>query len=206
MNMIQLRKQPFILITAFALLFAIGCSDSGTGVEESQLETLVAENIPANVNAERGAAPDYTLFNLERGEIVEDSLSADWDIGLSGTSIIVNGGENGPGEAGIVSLDVGFEQVTTAPSEGYADAPAADWYNYTGQDSQPFFAVIPKENFTMVVKTGDGEHYAKVRILSYYYDSPDTASAEFANLETRPESRYYTFEYAIQLNGTRDLQ
>ncbi|NBB77615.1 MAG: hypothetical protein GVY02_09565 [Bacteroidetes bacterium] len=204
--MIQLLRQPVILISAIVLLFAVGCSDSGTGADESLLETNIAENIPANAGAARDAAPDYTFYDLENGIVIEDSLSGDWDLGFSATSIIANGGQNGPGQGGIISLDVAFPQVTLAPSEGYSGAPESDWYNYTGQQTQPLFAVIPKEDFTMVVKTGNGENYAKIRILSYYYDNPETSSAEFANLETRPDDRYYTFEYTIQLNGSRDLQ
>ncbi len=52
-----------------------------------------------------------------------------------------------------------------------------------------------------MVRTGDGEYYAKIRILSYYEGNPEPDTEEFENAP----SRYYTFEYAIQMDGSTDL-
>ena len=199
------RNTLFILLLSLLLTSAfIGCDDS-TGAEELQIETRIAEDIPANPGADRGAPPNYTLYNLERGEIVTDSVSSDWDLGFSGTNIIVNGGQYGPGNGSAVSLDVNFADVSLAPSSGLTAEMITDWYNYTGDRMQPMFAVLPIEDKTIVVHTGDGEHYAKVRIISYYEGNPDYTTDEFSNMQTRPASRYYTFEYTIQMDGSREL-
>lgn len=208
------HRIQLIPITLFALLISVtACSDSGTDPgDEFQVETNTAEDVPANPDAERGAPADYTFYDLEAGAIIsdEDSASTEWDLAFSGLNILVNSGTSGPGDGGAVVLDVAFDQVSMAPSEGYVtDAegePAINgWYNYTGQEGDPAHAVLPVENKTIVLKTGDGEQYAKVRIISYYKGNPDTSTEKFSNLETRPPSRYYTFEYAIQMNGSREF-
>lgn len=120
-----------IIATAFALIIT-ACSDSSTGPEnEFQVENHTAEDVPANPNAERGTPPDYTFYSLEEGAVVadEDSATTEWDLGFNATSIIVNGGSSGPGEGGAINLDIAFDEVTTAPSEGYSEDGMADWYN-----------------------------------------------------------------------------
>lgn len=204
------------LITASVILLVSACSDSATGPGEveSQLEVRTAANIPANPDAERGDPADYTFYDLQNGEIVADTDSATntWDIAFSSTTILTNSGASGPGEGGAIILDVPFEEVTLAPSEGYNTdtentlaIPTGDengWYNYTSTDQNPNHAILPIENKTIVIRTGDGEHYAKIRILSYYKGNPEITS----DMQFPPQDdRYYTFEYAIQLNGTREL-
>lgn len=70
---------------------------------------------------------------------------------------------------------------------------------YTGNEGTPPHTVLPKENKTFVIKTGDGQYYAKLRILSYYKGNPQISD------ETPEDSRYYTFEYSIQLDGSREF-
>lgn len=212
--MLSINKKSLsipLLIATIAFVFTNCDSTTGSGELESQIEIHTAKDVPANADAGRGAPPDFTFYNLENHEIISDSdsVSNAWDIAFSGTTILVNGGVSGPGEGGAVVLDQAFDATDQAPSSGYevdTDTSHAitDWYNYTG-DSEPAHAVLPIENTTIVLKTGDGDHYAKFRIISYYKGNPDTSTDEFANMETRPPSRYYTFEYAIQLNETREL-
>ena len=57
-------------------------------------------------------------------------------------------------------------------------------------------AITPIAGRTIVLTTGEGG-YAKVRILSYYRGNPATPSGD---------SRYYTFEYVVQPDGSRDFQ
>ncbi|MDZ7695085.1 MAG: HmuY family protein [Balneolaceae bacterium] len=196
-------RLQLIPITLCVLLIGFtACEDSATGPKSTfQLETNTAEDIPANPNAERGAPADYTFYDLETGAIVadEDSATTEWDLGFNATLIIVNTGDSGPGEGGALALDVAFEEVNTAPSEGYSEDGIADWYNYTGTEGTPPHTVLPKEDKTFLIKTGDGEHYAKIQILSYYEGNPEITD------ETPESSRYYTFEYAIQLDGSRQF-
>lgn len=136
-----------------------------------------------------------TYYDLDSGEPVEDPESSQWDIAFSGTTIEANSANGG----GIQGLNIAFANTTEAPTEGYS-ADNSGWYTYTG-NTAPLHAVLPLEDYTLVVQTPDGL-YAKVRIISYYEGNPDTSSETFANTETRPESRYFTFEYAIQTDGS----
>ncbi|HBQ61649.1 MAG TPA: hypothetical protein DD671_19085 [Balneolaceae bacterium] len=136
-----------------------------------------------------------TYFDLDTGEIVEDASSSQWDIAFSGTAINANA-ENG---GGILDLNIPFADVTEAPTEGYGE-DNSNWYSYTG-NTPPSHAVLPVDGLTLIVQTPDGK-YAKVRMISYYEGNPDTSTEEFADSATRPEARYFTFEYAVQTDGS----
>jgi hypothetical protein len=56
-----------------------------------------------------------------------------------------------------------------------------------------------------VIKTSDGK-YAKLEMKSYYKGNPDTTTPTFADLATRPASRFYTFRFAYQADGSTTLQ
>jgi hypothetical protein len=140
----------------------------------------------------------FTYYDLDAGEIVEDSLSSQWDIAFNATNIIANGGNGG----GILSLNIAFEDVDEAPVEGFQPSLETAWYTYTGEaPTGPKHAILPKDGVTLVVLTPEGK-YAKVKILSYYEGNPDPSSPEFANFVTRPSDRHYTFEYAVQTDGS----
>ena len=172
----------------------------------------------------------FTLFDLDENKIIlsssvtdptqrrADSTATVWDIGFRGTTIIFNGGESGPGEAQAQILTQPFHEVTEAPGDGYiADGknttcppiqtPAGPvpgstlaictgsgngWYNY---DSG---LISPIPGRTIVIKTATGD-YASLRILSYYRGNPNPP-------DSNEPSRYYTFEYILQADGSKDLQ
>ncbi|WP_428235965.1 HmuY family protein [Gracilimonas sp.] len=140
-----------------------------------------------------------TYFDLDTGEIVEDSASSQWDIAFSGTAISANAENDG----GIMALNIPFADVTEAPTEGYEESNTS-WYTYTG-NTPPVHAVLPVDGLTLVVQTPEGK-YAKVRMISYYKGNPDTSTQEFADTNTRPESRYFTFEYAVQTAGSVNFE
>lgn len=209
--MISITKKSLPLLTAAIAFVFSACKDSGTGPEnEFQAETHTVTDIPADT----AGTGEYTFFSLRENTIVEDSASTEWDIALAGTNILTNSGVSGPGDGGALILDIAFEDVTIAPSEGYnvdtdtllAIPTGTDngWYHYTG-DQPPTHAILPLENKTIILKTGDGQYYAKLRILSYYEGNPDTSTESFANFGTRPEGSVYTFEYTIQQNGSREF-
>lgn len=214
--MLPITKKPLSLsIIAAALVFAFtACSDDTTGTngeEESQLETHTVEDIPADTSY----TGNITYYSLRENSLVEesDSASTDWDIAFSGTTIYTNNEASGPGSGGAIVLDQSFDATTMAPSEGYAvDTTATNlaiptgsdngWYNY----NTTTHIVTPLPDKTIVLRTADGENYAKLKVLSYYKGHPDVSSDEFNNNPDEYPSRYYTFEYAIQLNGSRELQ
>ncbi len=199
---------PFLAVIGLTLFSS--CSDSSTGSDdpEPEIEAQTVENLHAS--DEEGT---YTFFDLETGSTVSsaDSASTEWDIAFSGTSVLVNSGTSGPGSGGAVVLDVAFDEVTIAPETGYVvdgaeEKAISGWYNYTGQTGNPQHAILTLDK-TIVVRTADGNHYAKLEIMSYYQGNPDTSTDEFASFATRPASQYFTFRYTIQLTeGIRDLQ
>lgn len=139
----------------------------------------------------------YTFFDLDSGELVEDSVSSAWDIGFNATNIIANSSQNG----GIQSLNIAFADVDEAPTSGYGESNAT-WYTYTGEaPTGPKHAILPNDGQTLVVLTPEGK-YAKIKIMSYYKGNPDVSAQDFINF-IRPASRYYTFEYAVQSDGSR---
>ncbi|MFO7846275.1 MAG: HmuY family protein [Balneolaceae bacterium] len=206
-----------LLLAASALLF-FSCDNTTTGVEdepESEVDIRTIEDLHAPGTRTNPAA-NFVYFSLRDEEIVahEDSASTNWDIAFRGTDIIINSGVSGPGEAESLMLDVPFDDVGIAPPDGYSvdseEAYAIEgsggWYTYTGPQGNPSHALIADEDVTIVMKTADGNHYAKLKIISYYEGNPDTSTEEFANLETRADSPYYTFQYAIQLGeGIREF-
>jgi hypothetical protein len=64
------------------------------------------------------------------------------------------------------------------------------WYNYNSTTN----LITSIAGKVFVVKTHDGK-YAKMEIISYYKDAPATPDATAL-------SRYYTFRYVYQPNGT----
>lgn len=208
------KRLLLILLCSLGLSVLISCDSNSSGPEEpeSEIEVTTIENLEANKDGDA-----YTFFSFHTGQEIAqaDSATTNWDIAFRGTSVLVNSGSSGPGEAGAVMLNVPFSQVEIAPLEGYVidseEEPAilgnGGWYTYTGhQGTPPLHAIIANEDMTLVLKSADGNHYIKLEIISYYLGNPDTSSEEFANTETRAESRYYTFRYAIQqIEGLREL-
>ncbi|MEM1041052.1 MAG: HmuY family protein [Bacteroidota bacterium] len=164
----------------------------------------------------------FTLYDLDENEVVlswaeEDQAVRDaainsptWDIGFQSTTIIFNGGDSGPGMGTAQVLEDLFADVTEAPANGYAaDGANADcstgfavctgsdngWYNYNFMTN----IVSPLPGRTIVMTTGEGD-YAKVRVMSYYQGAP-TDPDPFSD-----PSRYYTFEYVLQPDGSRNLE
>ena len=64
------------------------------------------------------------------------------------------------------------------------------WYNYDA----PTNIISPIAGKVLLIKTADGKH-AKMEILSYYKGAPATPNSS-------SQSRYYTFRYVYQPDGT----
>ncbi|ELR69092.1 hypothetical protein C900_05481 [Fulvivirga imtechensis AK7] len=205
---------------AIAITFlTIACDDDDNSVVVKQLEAEVVEDLQADPQSNpdgtaREGTNQFTLYSLKDNKVIpnSDSATTKWDIGFRSTAIIVNGGDSGPGQ-GEAQITTGiFEELTEAPETGYkkdeegsyAIQGTDGWYNYTGHTGTPVNAIIPIPGKTIVIKTAEGK-YAKIEILSYYYGSPNTTTAEFADMATRSPSRYYTFRFIYQHNGSRNL-
>ena len=220
-----MKSIPFALYFGLlsSFLFLSSCSDSDddeTG-GSATLEVQTAKDIPADADAVsgppgQGPPPNYTFYSLTDGKIVDkaDSNSTKWDIALAGTTILVNGGTSGPGEGEAQVVTGAFDDLTEAPESGYeTDSEAGraiptgsnnGWYNYTGFEGTPSNAVLPLPGRVIVLRTAES-NYAKLEILSYYRGSPDTSTATFADTDARPDGKYYTFQYVVQPNGSRQF-
>lgn len=217
--MYNINKYKLLIILAASVLLN-ACSDSTSALEEevlSEIDINTVENLYAPFDRNDPQNSPFVYFNLRTGETVdaEQADSQNWDIAFRGTSVIINSGDSGPGAAGALILDVEFDEVSIAPTEGYrqdhADEPAitgnGGWYTYTGTQGNPAHAILAHDDTTIIMKTADGNHYVKLHIMSYYKGNPDYDTEEFVNLRTRPASQHYTFRYAIQMaEGLRDLK
>ena len=152
----------------------------------------------------------YTLFSLRDARVVvgptdavrTDSASTAWDLGVRGTTVIVNGGVSGPGQGAAALLRTPFEAVTTVPTDslvvdgdnacprgtGLAICTGSGngWYLYSGN------GVTPIADRTLVVRLAEGGA-ARLRFLNYTVGEPDA---------TGERPRLYTFEYALLPDGS----
>jgi hypothetical protein len=137
-------------------------------------------------------ATSKTYFSIDKETTVTgtDTTTANWDIALQRTNILVNSGSSGKGTTTAQVLkNTSFDKVTTAPADGYIEDSAQakavppgtgqGWYLYDMTNH----AINPAPGRVIVVKTASGK-YAKVEILNYY-----------KNGEGDPG--YYTFRYAF---------
>lgn len=158
----------------------------------------------------------FIYFSFDKGDtvnIANPANSLEWDVGFKRTTIVVNSGTSGPGNGGAGWLEgVNFEDVTTVP-EGFEFAiddtnntsgsslaiPTGSgngWYTYTGPPNHWILAI---EDRVFLFRTAD-EKYAKVKFISYY------ASGEPPTEPLQADSRYYTFKYVYQPDGSTRFQ
>lgn len=203
------RTLPHLIALSLALFLTTGCdSNSAMDQEPEPLETTMAIDVPADpiIGLENGrpvGAGVTTYYSLRTNSVVTNAASTDWDIALQGTSLYVNGGTSGPGQGAAQVVTGVFEELMEAPESGYqtdaegglaiATGSGNGWYNYNPATQ----TVTPIPGRVLMIKTANGL-YAKVKILSYYQGMPDPVTAESV-------SRYYTFEFVLQPDGTRSF-
>jgi hypothetical protein len=184
------------------------CSDDDNNTTNVSLETKTYSNLYAPQTGGQGqpVGGAFTKFSFSQNTTVTDDS---WDIAFRGTTIIVNGGSaigitdeptrTGNGAVSIVTNTL--DAVTTIPdvssfvqdaTNTYAIPTGSGngWYNYNSTTN----LITPIAGKVFVIKTHDGK-YAKMEIISYYKDAPATPDATAL-------SRYYTFRYIYQPNGT----
>lgn len=154
------------------------------------------------------AGGPYTLYSFKDNKQVAntDSATNKWDVGFRGTTIIVNGGAIRTGQGGAYIYTGTFDALTTVPTSAtfaqdrsatqlaITAASGQGWYNY--DQTTNIISAIPGR--VLVIRTGDGK-YAKMEILSYYQGAPSAPTATSV-------SRYYTFRYLYQPDGSQTLK
>lgn len=228
----MLRIPLFVALLGLTL----AACDSADPLVETPIRARVAANIDAdpavrdpNTGVAR-ATGRYTLYSLRDSSVVlnynnpvrTDSASTRWDIGFRGTSIIVNGGNSGPGQgaavvalgtfesfasvADSVALRVDGAATSTCPGRNTQTGPVPGvplaicggsdngWYNYNQQQN----LVTPLAGRTILVRTADGRGFAKVQFQSYYRGAPAVPVTSGAGAD---QDRTYTFRYVLNPAG-----
>ena len=205
------------LVVAVCLSSAFfSCKKEDNPVVVQPLTATTVKDVPADptsMTSTTGQQPvaatgKFTLFSFKDNKQIANSDSATnkWDIGFRGTTIIVNGGPIRTGQGGAYVHTGTFEETTSVPvSATFAQDQSATqlaittgsgkgWYNY--DQTTNIISSIPGKVF--IIRTGDGK-YAKMDILSYYQGAPATPAATSV-------TRYYTFRYVYQPDGSQSLK
>lgn len=158
-------------------------------------------------------AGKYAFYSLESNKSIasSDSATTKWDIGFRGTSIIVNGGNSGPGlGAGFVYVGL-YNNLSTIPADStfkidnaptnYAITSGSNkgWYVYDAINN----LISPIPGRVLVIRTASGK-YVKLEILNYYKGGV-TPAASASDVIKLTEQRYYTFRFTYQPNGTKSF-
>ena len=199
----KFKTLALVLISGSALLIT-SCSKNND--DPAPAPVTLTTNTVTDLDGSKG----NVYYSLSTNSVVTgaDTAGTKWDIKFSSTSILVNGGTSGSGTAQAQVVSSTFADLVTAPATGYkTDAKGAaaitGWYTYTAETA-PQHAILATPGKILVVKTSAG-NYAKIEMKSYYKGNPDPTTAAFADLATRPASRYYTFKFAYQANGSTTL-
>jgi len=192
-NTLKMLSIAFLL-GAVSLSFSSCSKDDGDDNVTPELEVKTVEDLDGS------GGPVF--FNLSSEAAVEESATT-WDIKFNGSNFSFGNGAQVQVVEGI------FDNFVKAPESGYSAEDLAgigSVYTYTGQaPSGAQHAVLPTPGRILVIKTHDNK-YAKIELISYYLGNPDTSSEAFINLETRPQSRVFTFRYVVQPDGTTNLK
>lgn len=202
----KLSRSTLVVLSLFVIVAA--CDSSSGSDDFVPANVLTATDVPADPPTGVDSlgrpvgANAFTFYSLRENKIIArtDSATTNWDIAVKATTILVNGGTSGPGNGAAQVLVTTMEDLTEAPSDGYTEDSASSfaiptgsgngWYNYEPATNQ----ITPIAGRVIVIRCADGT-YAKLRILSYYRGAPAVPDAS-------SESRYYTFEFAHQEDGS----
>jgi len=194
-----------LALSSAIILLASSCSKNGDDA------TPAVSKLTTKTVTDLDGSTATLYYSLSTGAQVTgaDTATSKWDVKFKGTSIFINGGTSGTGTTQAQIVSSTFETLTTAPTADYktdaTGAPAiSGWYTYTAT-TEPQHAILTIPGKIIVIKTSDSK-YAKVEMISYYKGNPNTTTAEFANLATRPASRFYTFRFAYQGDGTTSFK
>ena len=199
-----IQKLSIIALSSI-VLFASCKKDEVVTIVPAKAETvkdLAADPTTTSTTGQPVSTGKYTFYSFKSGIIAStDSASNKWDVAFKGTTILTNGGTSGVGQGSANVLSGIFDEVKEIPASATFNqdtktvlaiptGSGKGWYNYDGATN----IVSPIAGKVLLIKTADGK-YAKMEILSYYKGTPTTPNAS-------SQSRYYTFRYVYQPDGT----
>lgn len=189
------------------LAFFVACEKSSVN-EPPPVTSSIPTHLIRDIVADTGSANRFSYYSLRDSVVVTgtDTATNKWDLAFASTTIRTNSGTSGPGVGGAIVLSsTDFDTLSEAPASGFAyDTSASQLAIRTGSDKGWYhydFAtniITPVAGRVLVVRTGDGK-YAKVQIVSYYQGAPSTPTQT-------DKSRFYTFRYVYQPDGSRKLR
>jgi len=190
-----MKKKCLLLFGSAAISILISCSKSVTGTQ------LPATENTTSIKVNFSPSTSYAFFSFKNNAVVAntDSVSSKWDFALRLTTFLVNSNASGPGTAGAILQDGIFDNVTAAPTSGYAYDTAVNkfaikdgsWYTYNNTTH----AFVPKAGKVFIFRTADNR-YAKMEILEATYD-PFTGPS--------PDKINYKIRFVYQGNGSTSL-
>ena len=167
---------------------------------------------PDSITSENTTIKKYIKYSLSE----EDTVSNDkWDVAFKGSKIIINGGFKTSSDE---PERTGIGGVYIMKGKSFASIKEVSDENLFKQDQENSLAIenengkgwwylkdllsnilYPIENNVLIIKTHNGR-YAKMKIDSYYKDSPEEPSF-------RSQASYYSFVYWYQPNqGIKSLE
>lgn len=195
-----------IIICGLSVASFIACKKDEVVVKNSikseTVKDLAADPTTISGTGQPVALGKYTFYSFKNGIILNsDSASNKWDVAFKATTIITNGGTSGIGQGGSVVLSGIFDEINEVPASSafvqdtktvlaIPTGSGKGWYNYDGATN----IISPIAGKVFLIKTGEGK-YAKMEILSYYKGTP-------AKPDASSSSRYYTFRYVYQPDGS----
>ena len=193
-----------LAIAVLAIAIVTACNKPKVVTPPAVVTSITTNNLLADptTNGNR-----FVFFSLENNVVVPatDSATTKWDIAFKGTTILINAGSSGPGQGGaFVQTAAAYDSYNTIPADSTFKTDAAPnyaialgsgrgWYNYNPASN----VLTPIPGRLLAIRTATGK-YAKVEILSYYQNAPAAPTGN-------EPSRYYTYRFAYQPNGTKQF-
>lgn len=163
---------------------------------EKSVKSYSVKNLKAGETNTKEGVVYYSLLNNKQipyAEVKEDN----WDLAFAAGGRMVSVYANSKA-GGVAVLDAEYEKVKEIPTdinwitEKREIGILLDWGKYLKYTGAPEHVLLAENGKTIVVKTGDGKHYAKIKVKTIYGEEENPTKKDWSNMGN------FTFDYAIQ--------